>query len=213
LPVGRFVGRSSRHLILGWPAHKSDGTLDASGGDGVLRTSFAHTDKLFSLALQADAKILAAGFAGGQSGRDFALARYKLGGRLDPTAANRLQQWRGRRGPRRPHPGERTHCTRGRRRLRSLCSRPLSGRWKARSELQRRREAAHDGSVRETAQAARDLRCSPASGRPHRRGGPGISSFERLGRRASSLLDFVGQGSAEQPSERRRGPYSSLSMT
>jgi uncharacterized delta-60 repeat protein len=70
---------------FGLARYKSDGTLDSSfSGDGSVRTSFIH-DELWGLALQSDGKILAAGAAAGPNGGDFALARYKLSGRLDPT--------------------------------------------------------------------------------------------------------------------------------
>lgn len=70
---------------FGLARYKSDGTLDTSfSGDGSVRTSFIH-DELYGLALQSDGKILAAGAAAGPNGGDFALARYKLGGGLDPT--------------------------------------------------------------------------------------------------------------------------------
>jgi uncharacterized delta-60 repeat protein len=70
---------------FGLARYKPDGTLDTSfGGDGSVRTSFIH-DELYGLALQADGKIVAAGTAAGPSGGDFALARYKPGGGLDPT--------------------------------------------------------------------------------------------------------------------------------
>jgi uncharacterized delta-60 repeat protein len=82
--IGCTVGDSNNDF--GLARFNSNGTLDTTfSGDGKVRTKFLVTDQLFGLALQADGKILAAGFAGGPSGRDFALARYKLGGGLDPT--------------------------------------------------------------------------------------------------------------------------------
>jgi uncharacterized delta-60 repeat protein len=70
---------------FGLARFNSDGTLDTSfGGDGGVRTSFV-ADQLWGLALQSDGKILAAGGVSSPSGGNFALARYKPGGRLDPT--------------------------------------------------------------------------------------------------------------------------------
>jgi uncharacterized delta-60 repeat protein len=73
-------------LDFGLARYNADGTPDTSfSGDGVLRTSFDKVDRLFGLAVKADGKIVAAGYSAGPNGSDFALARYKLGGRLDPT--------------------------------------------------------------------------------------------------------------------------------
>ena len=76
-----------------------DGTLDHTfGHGGMTETSFQALrgsqpcggsayclSGASSLALQADGKIVAAGFADSRSGRRFALARYDPAGRLDPT--------------------------------------------------------------------------------------------------------------------------------
>jgi len=83
---GRVPGKAFEDLDFGLARYNSDGTPDMTfSGDGVLRTNFSHSDSPFGLALQADGKIVAAGAAAGPSGSDFALARYKLGGKLDPT--------------------------------------------------------------------------------------------------------------------------------
>ncbi|MCP3998509.1 MAG: hypothetical protein GY722_26090, partial [bacterium] len=66
----------------------TDGTLDTSfNGDGMLNTDFAVSDdKVFSIALQADDKILVAGNRGfGGSNVDFAVARYNADGTLDTS--------------------------------------------------------------------------------------------------------------------------------
>lgn len=82
--IGWSVG--SETTDFGLARFKSDGTLDTTfSGDGKVRTSFLANNELYGLGLQADGKIVAAGAAAGPSGGDFALARYKLGGGLDPT--------------------------------------------------------------------------------------------------------------------------------
>ncbi|MEX2173577.1 MAG: SBBP repeat-containing protein [Pirellulaceae bacterium] len=69
--------------------YNSDGSLDTSfDGDGKVTTDFAgSTDVVFSIAVQADGKIVAAGRSdqGGSTGSnfDFALARYNSDGTLD----------------------------------------------------------------------------------------------------------------------------------
>jgi uncharacterized delta-60 repeat protein len=58
------------------------GSLDDSfGDDGHVRTDFGGSDSVLDVALQPDGKIVAAGVTSG----DFAVARYKKGGGLDPT--------------------------------------------------------------------------------------------------------------------------------
>src|SRR5919106_3889534 len=61
---------------FGLARYNSDGSLDTTfSGDGKVMTDFGFEDDLaFSVALQSDGKIVAAGVAGG----DFALARYKV---------------------------------------------------------------------------------------------------------------------------------------
>jgi uncharacterized delta-60 repeat protein len=67
--------------------YNPDGSLDPTfSGDGKVTTDFAgSTDEVFDVALQADGRIVAAGFAGGVGGPDFAVARYDADGSLDPT--------------------------------------------------------------------------------------------------------------------------------
>jgi uncharacterized delta-60 repeat protein len=80
--------------LLAWqlataaPAHAKAGDLDPSfGTGGKVTTDFGTTDDEVSdkMALQADGKPVAAGFAGEGTSRDFALARYTPTGALDPT--------------------------------------------------------------------------------------------------------------------------------
>ena len=66
--------------------YNPDGSLDATfSGDGKVTTDFASSgDQAHGVAIQADGKIVAAGFAD-VPGRDFALARYNTDGSLDTT--------------------------------------------------------------------------------------------------------------------------------
>jgi uncharacterized delta-60 repeat protein len=72
-----------------------DGTFDSSlDNDGILNTSFIIQEthcasNANSIAIQSDGKIVLAGSVGDPSGdTDFALARYKTNGTLDPTFGN-----------------------------------------------------------------------------------------------------------------------------
>lgn len=69
--------------------YKPNGRLDRTfSGDGRVRTDFGADDRAFGLALQSNGKIVVAGYTDADSeleGRDFALARYKRNGRLDPS--------------------------------------------------------------------------------------------------------------------------------
>ncbi len=70
--------------------YNSDGTLDASFGDsGVITTRFGDkNDYAYSVAIQNDGKIVAAGYARVDSDEDFALARYTGDGTLDASFGN-----------------------------------------------------------------------------------------------------------------------------
>jgi uncharacterized delta-60 repeat protein len=67
--------------------YNPDGTLDPSfGAGGLVTTDFAATnDQAEALAVQADGKLVAAGFTDVFAGSDFALARYNPNGTLDPS--------------------------------------------------------------------------------------------------------------------------------
>ena len=69
--------------------YQPDGTRDASfGSNGTITTSFGPTtDTVEAIALQPDGKVVAAGSTGHpqQGDQDFAVARYKPNGSLDPT--------------------------------------------------------------------------------------------------------------------------------
>ncbi len=71
-------------------SYNSDGTLDASFGDsGVITTRFGDkNDYAYSVAIQNDGKIVAAGYARVDSDEDFALARYTGDGTPDATFGN-----------------------------------------------------------------------------------------------------------------------------
>jgi uncharacterized delta-60 repeat protein len=74
-------------LLVAVPVAHAAGELDPTfSGDGKLLTDFGDKDTAFSVAVQADGKVIAAGdsFAGPNS-IDFALARYNPDGSLDPT--------------------------------------------------------------------------------------------------------------------------------
>ncbi|MEV7691668.1 calcium-binding protein [Streptomyces bungoensis] len=66
--------------------YNPDGSLDTSfGTGGKVTTDFGVTDEIEGVALQADGKIVAAGWSGGPGGYDFALARYGTDGSLDAS--------------------------------------------------------------------------------------------------------------------------------
>ena len=62
------------------------GTLDSTfGRDGKVTTAFSEQSEAYSVALQADGKIILAGFSGKYPDYNFALTRYKSNGRIDKT--------------------------------------------------------------------------------------------------------------------------------
>jgi len=64
----------------------SDGEFDESfSGDGVVITGAANEEEAFSLAIQTDGKIIAAGYTSQLGSDDFALVRYNTDGSLDAT--------------------------------------------------------------------------------------------------------------------------------
>ena len=68
--------------------YNPDGSLDTTfSGDGKQKTAFKTNDGASAMALQANGKIVAVGFAGGSgsSSFDFALARYNPNGSLDTS--------------------------------------------------------------------------------------------------------------------------------
>jgi uncharacterized delta-60 repeat protein len=72
-------------LLVAPFAHGSPGSLDPSfGGDGLVRTDVGRREGAESVAVQADGKIVVAGWSGSSRG---VVARYKRSGALDPTFA------------------------------------------------------------------------------------------------------------------------------
>ena len=66
--------------------YNEDGSLDTSfDGDGKVTTDFGKSSVAFSMALQADGKIVVAGYVFGGGQTDFALARYNSDGTLDTS--------------------------------------------------------------------------------------------------------------------------------
>jgi len=64
----------------------ANGTLDASfGTGGIVTTGFGVSAEVFSVAVQADGKIVAAGYANLDGAADFALVRYNSNGTLDAS--------------------------------------------------------------------------------------------------------------------------------
>jgi uncharacterized delta-60 repeat protein len=67
--------------------YNTDGTLDTNFGTGgkVITAIGSSTDVAYSVAIQSDGKIVAAGFSNNGSNNDFALVRYNTNGTLDTT--------------------------------------------------------------------------------------------------------------------------------
>jgi uncharacterized delta-60 repeat protein len=79
---GKIVAAGSSGADFALARYNPDGSLDPTfDGDGRVVTDFGAFDQGSDVAIQADGKIVAAG----SSGADFALARYKPDGSLDPT--------------------------------------------------------------------------------------------------------------------------------
>lgn len=83
-----FGGVGGRDFALA--RYRSDGTLDAAfGTGGIVTTDFAgDLDDAFGVALQKDQKILLAGQRRSGGDFDFAMARYRRDGTLDPAFGN-----------------------------------------------------------------------------------------------------------------------------
>ena len=89
---GKFVlagsARVDLHDDFALARYNADGSLDSSFGDmGKVTTDFSRDEMGWSVAIQADGKIIVAGSvsAGGLPIRDFALARYNADGTLDKS--------------------------------------------------------------------------------------------------------------------------------
>jgi uncharacterized delta-60 repeat protein len=84
-PDGRIVAAGSTGTGFALARYGSNGRLDDTfGGDGKVTTNFSpNADAANAVAVQADGKIVAVGFADYYA--KFALARYLVNGSLDPT--------------------------------------------------------------------------------------------------------------------------------
>ena len=66
--------------------YNADGSLDPTfAGDGMQTIDFGDVDEASGVVLQGDGKVVAAGMTGAPGSTDFALARLKADGSLDPT--------------------------------------------------------------------------------------------------------------------------------
>jgi uncharacterized delta-60 repeat protein len=83
--VGYTYRASVEHSDVALARYNADGTLDLSFGDGgkEVTTVNERADQALSVALQADGKIVIAGFATDTYGEDFLVARYTANGKLD----------------------------------------------------------------------------------------------------------------------------------
>ena len=83
---GKIVAAGSSSSDFALARYNTDGSLDAGFGTGgkVTTAIGSSTDEAFALALQADGKIVAAGYSYNGANADFALARYNPDGLLDP---------------------------------------------------------------------------------------------------------------------------------
>src|SRR6185295_8516316 len=78
------IGIGNEHLALA--RYNPNGSLDTTfSGDGKQTTDFGGVDGANGVAVQADGRIVAVGFARGDSDSDFALARYNPNGSLDTS--------------------------------------------------------------------------------------------------------------------------------
>ena len=68
------------------PAWAADGDLDTTfGTGGKVTTAIGSFDSAYSVVLQSDGKIVAAGYSYNGSNYDFAVVRYNIDGSLDTT--------------------------------------------------------------------------------------------------------------------------------
>jgi uncharacterized delta-60 repeat protein len=88
-PDGKFVAVGSTvnlYANFALARFNANGTLDASfGTGGIVTTFFGVSAEATSAVVQADGKIVAAGYANLDGGESFALARYNSNGTLDTT--------------------------------------------------------------------------------------------------------------------------------
>jgi len=88
-PNGKIVAAGIGSSDFALARYNPDGSLDAEFGDGgKVRTAFdseGSDDRIEALVLQPDGRIVAVGWTDSGENYDFALARYEVDGRPDPT--------------------------------------------------------------------------------------------------------------------------------
>ncbi|WP_165229541.1 peroxidase family protein [Aquisphaera insulae] len=87
---GQPFSLANQSVAIAFGAGSTDGALDASfGGSGIVRTSFGNSgfddERISTVLVQPDGKILAVGSGLGSSGRIGFIARYNPDGSLDPS--------------------------------------------------------------------------------------------------------------------------------
>src|SRR5262249_4990107 len=88
--VGSTVSNPFANFALA--RFNADGTLDASfGTGGIVTTGFGVSAEATSAVVQADGKIVAAGYANLDGGESFALVRYNSNGPLATSVGTRLK--------------------------------------------------------------------------------------------------------------------------
>jgi uncharacterized delta-60 repeat protein len=79
-------------VLLSWPPDVADAAAgdqdETFGGFGKVTTNLKSSESAFAVAIQADKKIIAAGFTIGPGASSFALVRYNIDGSLDETFGN-----------------------------------------------------------------------------------------------------------------------------
>jgi uncharacterized delta-60 repeat protein len=87
LADGRIVAGGSTNSHFGVVRYNPDGSLDTSfDGDGKVITSvLSGSDSLYDIAVQADGRVVAAGYADNGSNNDLPLVRYNTDGSLDSS--------------------------------------------------------------------------------------------------------------------------------
>src|SRR5438045_9484468 len=85
LPISLLVGLLAS-LLIAQPASAAPGDLDPTfGSGGVVTTAIGSLDEASAVAIQADGKIVAAGYTSNGPNTDFGLARSTTSRTLDPT--------------------------------------------------------------------------------------------------------------------------------
>jgi uncharacterized delta-60 repeat protein len=83
---GKIVVAGTKNNDFSVERYNTDGTLDSSFGDhGIVITDVDVYDSAYCVAIQADGKILVAGYTGDSHDKDFAVVRYNTNGTLDSS--------------------------------------------------------------------------------------------------------------------------------